>query len=119
MALESNSLIVSLTRDFLDCGVVADGLVGDTDSVDDVGRLLVRLLRTGLGLFPSFASNLLGREMGRGMRDLLLIDKDPFLQPVVLVATLVAVEVVRLLFDELPPEPQGQLPEEMCLGEVT
>ena len=42
---------------------------------------------TGLGLFPSFASSLLGSEMGRGMRDFpSLLDRAPPLEHQLLLA---------------------------------
>jgi hypothetical protein len=66
------------------------------------------------------ASSLFGREIGRGMRDLAPPGvSEPFLPPDVLVATLVVVEVARLLLEELPPEPQTQLPAWWNLGDVT
>jgi hypothetical protein len=115
VAFESKSLIVSRTLDFL-VDVVAgvkDCFVGDPSSHAVLGRL-PRADLTGLGLVPSFASSLLGSEIGLGILDLTPpAVRDPFLPPepeVVLVATLVVVEVARLLFEELPPLPHTQPP---------
>ena len=115
VAFESKSLMVSRTLDFLVdvlAGVRAC-FVGDPSSHAVLG-LLPRADLTGLGLVPSFASSLLGNEMGLGILDLTPpAVRDPFLPPepdVVLVATLVVVEVARLLFEELPPLPQTQPP---------
>jgi hypothetical protein len=110
---ESKSLMVSRTLDFrVDVVVVVSGgFVGEL-SPSAVPGLLPRDDLTGLGLVPSFASNRFGREIGLGIRDFAPPDvNDPFLPPeVVLVATLVVVEVARLEFEELPPEPQTQPP---------
>ena len=111
----SKSRIVSRTRDFLDEFVTADGgkrgcFVGEFKSPDAVpGLLLPRDDLTGLGL-PSFASSRFGNEIGLGILDFAPTGvSEPFLPlEAVFVATLVVVEVARLLFDELPPEPQTQ-----------
>lgn len=83
-------------------------IVGDTKSTD--GGRLPLWLRTGLGLLPNFASSRLGREMGRGIRDLLPVNDPELFLPlhprVVLVAALVVVDVPRLVFEELLPELQ-------------
>jgi hypothetical protein len=60
---ESNSLIVSLTRDFL-----ALALVGAADGTGISCPLILADL-TGLGLLPSFASSRFGREIGLGIID--------------------------------------------------
>lgn len=115
VALESKSLMVSRTLDFL-VDVVPGAkacFIGDPSSQAVPGLLPLADL-TGLGLVPSFASSLLGSEIGLGIRDLAPPEvRDPFLPPepdVVLVATLVVVEVARLLFEELPPLPHTQPP---------
>ena len=112
---ESKSRIVSRTLDFrvdVVVAVVKGCLIGDPSSPVAVDGLLPLDDLTGLGLVPNFASNLLGKEMGLGIRDLTPpFVRDPFRPPepeVVLVATLVVVEVARLLFDELPPDPHTQ-----------
>jgi len=112
-AFESKSRIVSRTLDLrvdVVVAVVKGCLIGDPSSPVAVDGLPPRDDLTGLGLVPNFASNLLGREIGLGIRDLTPpFVRDPFLPPeVVLVATLVVVEVARLLFEELPPDPQTQ-----------
>ncbi len=114
-AFESKSRIVSRTLDFrvdVVVAVVKGCLIGDPSSPLAVDGLLPRDDLTGLGLVPNFASNLLGKEMGLGIRDLTPpFVRDPFRPPepvVVLVATLVVPEVARLLFEELPPDPQTQ-----------
>ena len=113
---ESKSRIVSRTRDFrAEFGAVGKSgcLVGEFScSADAVpGRLLPLDDLTGLGLEPSFASSRLGSEIGLGILDLAPPPgvRDPF-RPLalVLVATLVLVEVARLLFEELPADPQMQ-----------
>lgn len=71
----SKILTVSLTRDLR---LEAEDLVGEeASSLSSVeGRvpswpLIIRLDLTGLGLEPNLASNLLGKDMGLGIRDLL------------------------------------------------
>ena len=71
----SNILMASLTLDFL-----ALALVGAEDEAGGVGMSCPLILAdlTGLGLLPSFASSLLGSDMGRGMRDFPpLLDRAP------------------------------------------
>jgi len=106
-AFESKSRIVSRTLDFrvdVVVAVVKGCLIGDPSSPLAVDGLLPRDDLTGLGLVPNFASNLLGKEMGLGIRDLTPpFVRDPFRPPepvVVLVATLVVPEVARLLFED-------------------
>ena len=112
----SKSRIVSRTRDFR-AEFGAEGksccLVGEFScSAEAVPGLLLPLDDlTGLGLEPSFASSRLGSEIGLGILDFAPPPgvRDPFRPPpVVFVATLVVVEVARLLLDELPAEPQTQ-----------
>ena len=78
----SNILMASLTLDFL-----ALAFVGADDAAGAVGISCPLIFAfadlTGLGLFPSFASSLLGSEMGRGMRDFpSLLDRAPPLEVV-------------------------------------
>jgi hypothetical protein len=69
--LESNNLIVSLTRDLRSPEV---GLTGPV-----IGEALTLLALTGLGLALSFDSSLFGNEIGRGIRDLLETEEDGLL----------------------------------------
>ena len=70
----SNILMASLTLDFLALAFVG---AADAGGVGISCPLILADL-TGLGLLPSFASSLLGSEMGRGMRDLPpLLDRAP------------------------------------------
>ena len=76
----SNILMASLTLDFL-----ALAFVGAEHAGGGVGISCPLILAdlTGLGLLPSFASSLLGSEMGRGMRDFPpLLDRAPPLEVV-------------------------------------
>jgi len=80
----SNILMASLTLDFLALAFVG----ADDAAAGAVGGISCPLIfafadLTGLGLFPSFASSLLGSEMGRGMRDFpSLLDRAPPLEVV-------------------------------------
>ena len=66
LVFESNSLTVSRTRDFR--SEAPEAVVGLTGP--RVGEALTLPPLTGEGLADSFDSSLLGREIGRGMRDL-------------------------------------------------
>lgn len=97
LLFESKRRIVSRTRDFLEAAEV--GLVGDCANLPLTFVPVAFPALTGLGLAPSLASSLLGRLMGRGIRDF-----DTEVRPLLSdVGVVIVGVVVESLGNDIPP----------------